>query len=382
MTSAPLPRQGASGQTTTVLMVAEQLRRSVPGGIGTYIRGLAKGLRESIPYDVRVEYLASGHLPELEPFFRPRITRLPSPLLTRLWEHELIRAPSGPDVVHATSLAFPSARRGNKPPTHSSTQLLTMFLHDLAWRRFPEAYPASGREWHDRALQRAIRHVDRFFVPSTQTAEDLQQAGVAADRISVTGEGADHLDYVERAPAADPFFLSVSTLEPRKNLARLVEGYASMRAESIGLGLTAPNLKIVGPSGWSGEGSPIGDTTELPDHLPVGVQLIGQVSESELARLYSSALTFVYVPLFEGFGLPPLEAQAAGTPVICSNSVPSIQAGALIVDPLNSEDIAQAMLRALTNPAELGTLAEEGLRQAKTQTWASVAAQHLKVWRS
>ena len=448
-------------------IVVEQLRRQVPGGLGTYARGLLQGLQDLQDLqannlqanDVRVADLQEnsirrGVLPDSllgagqnfhdESFLliASASTEKPDPLaalgeiwspirgvpvghrvIQRGWDNRLFAAPAGLDVVHATSFAQPPRRVSAK----RSERLRTMYVHDLAWRTHPEAYPEAGRIWHERALARSLREVDQFFVPSKATETALRTASKRQIDIHVIAEGCDHLPLVALpfeqpvsnavGPTSSPersvlfsdrqagsgapvsnaagltsspertseeregYLLTVSTREPRKNLARLLEAYALVRAELQALGLSPLPLRIVGPNGWSNAD---GDRT-LPAQLPQGVELLGAVNDAELVRQFRGASAFVYVPLVEGFGLPPLEAMRAGIPVVCS-AVPSVAEGnpnaACIVDPLAVSSIADGIVRVLTNGFLRDSLKVAGSALASERTWLACAARHLEFWRA
>ncbi len=356
-----------------VLLVVEQLRRSAAGGIGTYVLGLLQGLDELAAAD-------PGTAPELiltASRVRPgqggdplaglghplQTSVLPGPLLTRAWDLGLLRAPAGVDVVHAVSLA--TLEPGRAP--------LVVTVHDLLWRRVPDAYPARGRRWHEAALARALERADQFVVPAEVVAGDLVEAGASRESITVIPMGSDHLPPPD-VPAAEahlaslgvrgPFLLCVGTLEPRKNLQRLVEAYASIRGE-----LPEPwPLVMVGPSGWG----------ERLDPGP-GVVHAGSVSSPELSGLYASARLLAYVPLIEGFGLPPVEAMSVGTPVVAS-PLPSTGGAALEVDPHDTASIAAGLLTVATDDAVRNELIRLGSARAGELTWASIARQHRDVW--
>ncbi|MGD0393345.1 MAG: glycosyltransferase family 1 protein [Acidimicrobiales bacterium] len=352
------------------LMMVEQLRRSASGGIGTYINGLLQGIGALTP-DERpdLELLASrsgvgrsapdpltllGH-----PLHR---SPLPGPLLTRAWDYGILRAPSGFDVVHATSLA-------TLEPGRSA---LVVTVHDLLWRRVPDAYPARGRAWHEAALRRALRRADRFVVPSDVVADDLEGAGSPRQAITVIPMGSDHLpppDFgagaalLSRLGVDGPFLLSVGTLEPRKNQARLIEAYSRIRGS-----LPEPwPLVLVGPTGWGRQVAPA-----------TGVILAGLVTAPELSALYATSRLLAYVPIIEGFGLPPVEAMALGTPVVAS-PLPSTTA-AFEVDPRQTDSIAEGLLRVATDEDERERLRSLGLERAAELSWTAIARRHITVW--
>jgi glycosyltransferase involved in cell wall biosynthesis len=355
-----------------LVMMVEQLRRTAPGGIGTYVQGLIQGL-DSLPTGEkpeRLELLASrsrgvragtdplsglGHPVHSSP--------LPGPLLTRAWDRGLIRAPSGFDVVHATSLSTLEPGRAAMVAT----------VHDLLWRRVPDAYPPRGRAWHEAALRLALRRADRFVVPAQVVAGDLTEAGASADAITVIPMGSDHLPPPDLAAASahlsrmgirGPFLLSVGTLEPRKNQARLIEAYGRVRRS-----LPGPwPLVLVGPSGWGEQVMPA-----------AGVVLAGSVSPSELSALYAMSHLLAYVPIIEGFGLPPIEAMRFGTPVVAS-PLPSTAGAAFEVDPHDTDSIAEGMLRVATDDGERARLQSLGFDRSAELTWSAIARRHVTVW--
>ncbi len=353
-----------------LLMLVEQLRRAASGGIGTYVRGLLQGL-DSLGPEARpdLELLASragrGSRPDpLAQLGYPlHSSRLPGPLLTRGWDHGILRAPPGFDVVHAVSLATLEPGRA----------ALVVTVHDLLWRRLPDAYPARGRLWHEAALRRALERADGFVVPAGVVADDLCRAGARRSAVTVIPMGSDHLPPPDLAAGSillarlgidGPFLLSVGTLEPRKNQERLVEAYGRIRASLP----DAWPLVLVGPSGWGEQVRP-----------QPGVVLAGLVSPSELSALYAMARLLVYVPLIEGFGLPPVEAMAFGAPVVAS-PLPSTGGAALEVDPLDTESIADGLLRGATDEALRADLTRLGAERSAELGWASIARRHLAVW--
>jgi len=335
-----------------VTVVAEQLRRRVPGGIGTYARGLLSGLREVAP-DLDLDVLRS---------------RLPTQVLTRAWDRGLLGPPLGRSdgILHATSLAFPPPRRA----------ALTVMVHDVAWRQVPDAFPRRGRLWHERALQRALDHAKRIVVPSPV----VRQQVAAMAPVVVIEEGCDHLPRADHAGARrllstagltapeDGYVLTVSTLEPRKNLRALVDAHARS-------GVTLP-LVIAGPQGWSGTA----DAGDAAGRARDNVHFVGAVNDAALAGLYAGATLFAYVPLVEGFGLPPVEAMHAGVPVIASDAVPSVADAAQLVDATDVDAIAAAFDRVTTDVDLRTHLVEAGRRRSAVLTWAEAAKRHLALW--
>jgi glycosyltransferase involved in cell wall biosynthesis len=327
-----------------MVVTAEQLRRRVPGGIGTYVCGLAQGLAAMGADAPDVSFVGG---------------RLPPSLLTRAWDRRWLGVPGGSGLVHATSTAVPW--RGGGPRV--------VAIHDVAWRVVPEAFPSHGRQWHEAAVQRALSRAAALVVPSEATAAALGAAG----RAVVIELGCDHLPWpddlaagalLDRLGVHGPYLLTVSTLEPRKNLARLVEAYALARPR-----LPEPwPLVVVGPVGWGAE------VQVVP-----GVLLGGFVSGGALASLYARAQCVAYVPLVEGFGLPAVEAMRAGAPVVAS-PMPSTGGAALEVNPLDSEAIAAGVLSAAADEQQRSLLIAAGRARAGQLRWEVAARAHVAVW--
>ncbi|HXB37475.1 MAG TPA: glycosyltransferase family 1 protein [Acidimicrobiales bacterium] len=368
----------------SVLIAVEQLRRNVPGGIGNYARGLLAGLQRCAEDGdgVEVTLFASrppGGTPDpLAAYGLPVVaSALPGRLMTRAWDHSLLRAPEGFDVVHSVSLAAPMLRRG-------SYSRLAVTVHDLAWRRHPEATTSRGRRWHEAALRRARDCGATLVVPSRLVAADLVAFGADEARITVVRGGTDHLAppdedataaLLRRVGVAGEYLLTVGTLEPRKNLDRLVRAFHRARPQ---LPERWP-LVIVGPTGW-GHGA-------RPQESD-GVVFTGSVPDAVLSGLYRRARAFAYVPLTEGYGLPPLEAMRMGTPSVVSSEVPSVHdlgetdpPPARIVDPLDVEDMAAGLVAALTDDILRDDLAARGSSFASARTWRAAAGAHVRLWR-
>ena len=350
-----------------ITLVAEQLRRRVPGGIGTYTSGLLDGLAGLAgPGGPELTLLAGRAPREDDPLARFGLPVESAPWpgrgLVRLWDHGWARPRREHQILHSTSQAFPS-----------TSARLTVMVHDLSYRRHPDAFPPRGRRWHEASLARALRQADVLIAPSADTAEDLRLAG--ARRVEVIEHGSDHLPTPDETTTDDllaglgvrgPFLLSVGTLEPRKNLGRLMSAYSQARPR-----LEEPwPLVVVGPEGW-GEGiSPV-----------PGVVMAGRVDEAVLAGLYRRARLLAYVPLMEGFGLPPVEAMRSGLPVVAS-PMPSLGGAAMLADPLDTAAISEALVVAAASGDRREELIAAGRARAAGLTWTASARSHLELWRS
>jgi glycosyltransferase involved in cell wall biosynthesis len=369
-------------------VVAEQLLRPVPGGVGRYVGALATYLPTEAAVDRgAVEFLVARHplgrlaaagLPtDRGPRPKPpgsaaastRRLAWPGRLLTRAWV--TLRRPALPaglldrlDLVHATSAAV--------PPTRGRPLVAT--VHDLAFRHYPEAYPAAGRRYHDRSARIVAGEAARVLVPSESTARDLAELyGVDRGRVTITPLGVEVPDEPDHAGARrllgelgvrGPFLLAVGTLEPRKNLPRLLDAFGEAAAE-----LPDHWLVVVGPVGWGPRLRPTWDS--------VRVKLAGRVGDRLLHALYQAADGLAYPSLYEGFGLPVLEAMANGTPVLTSDrsSLPEVAGGAaLLVDPLDRAAIAAGLVRLAGDAALRDRLTEAGQRRAAGFSWRATAA--------
>jgi glycosyltransferase involved in cell wall biosynthesis len=354
-------------------VVAEQLLGPVPGGIGRYVSGLVEQLGDlagerggSVRWLVArhpAERIAAVGLPPERTVALAWPGRLASPAWVRFRRPRLpVRLTRELDLVHASSAAIPPAR--GRP--------LVATIHDVAFRLFPEAYPAGGRDFHERATRIAVAEAARVLVPSAATARDLADLyGLEPGRVTVTPLGADPPAAVDPAPARallerlgvrGPFLLAVGTLEPRKNLARLVAAFAEAAAE-----VPAHHLVVVGPAGW-------GNALDSP--VPPRVVLAGRVPDQVLGGLYATADGLAYPSLYEGFGLPVLEAMARGLPVLTSDrsSLPEVAGGAaLLVDPTDVPAIAKGLVELVSDSGLRQRLATGGPRRAAAFTWRATA---------
>jgi glycosyltransferase involved in cell wall biosynthesis len=355
----------------------------VPGGVGTYIRHLVPALAAGDPsLDIT---LFHARFPDAPHPFEPWIRRLPREELsegirTLYPRWNLTGRPTLPaglsslDLVHTPSaVAVPPAGRN---------QGLVVTVHDLAFLVVPSCFPKRWRVVYGLGLRAAVRRADAIITPSRSTAQDVvSRTAVDPARVHVVPEAAGLQappDDPERVLAPlklpRPYLLYVGTLEPRKNLVRLVRAYRRVSATG-----TPHALVLAGPRGWHDEKL----LREIALPGPGRVLLTGARSPAELDAIYRQAAAFVYPALYEGFGLPVLEAMARGVPTICSNtsSLPEVAGDSAVgVNPASVEEMAAAIERVLTDPVLADRLADAGRERAGLFSWEETARLTLQAY--
>jgi glycosyltransferase involved in cell wall biosynthesis len=259
----------------------------------------------------------------------------------------LPRAARGLDVLHCTTFRGPL--RSRVP--------FTVTLHDLALVRRPELFPRWHRLSGRAGIGRVARAAGRVLAVSEFTKQEaVELLGVPEERVTVIGNAVDPVFSPDGSRADGEYVLAVGTLEPRKNLGRIVEA-----ARRAGL-----ELRVVGARGWGG--------VETPGW-------VGEVSDEALAGLYRGARALAFPSLYEGFGIPVLEAMACGAPVVTSTGGATEETAggaAVLVDPLDVDAIAAGLLEADARREELRAL---GLARARAFSWDAVADAVETVWR-
>jgi glycosyltransferase involved in cell wall biosynthesis len=262
-------------------------------------------------------------------------------------------------------------------------------IHDLSPLVLPWAFPRKRRLVSTAALRRARKQADIILVPSEASKADVMRyLHVEAGRVRVipwgcevrfkpSGEPAAAAEVKERYGLPERYILFLGTLEPRKDVLTLLQAFAILRAEQSDAEL---RLVIAGGKGWGyREFFPTREALRLGDH----VIFTGFVDEEDLPDLYRGALLFIYPSLYEGFGLPILEAMACGTPVITSttSSMPEVAGdAAVLVEPKNPESLAAAMASVLRDETRMAELRQRGLERAKGFSWEAVARRTLDVY--
>ena len=290
-----------------------------------------------------------------------------------LWEQVYL-----PSAVHGRLLWSPN----NTGPLAIAHQVCT--IHDLIPIERPEWFNPRFAQWYEWLLPRLARRVQHIIAISEYTKQRvIERLRVPASKITVIPNGVDQrfsprpqveIDEMRRAlDLSAPYLLCVGSLEPRKNLPRLLDAWRKIQAS------TDRDVELV-VAGALGNSRVFGGVAlEAP---PPRTRCIGYVADEHLPALYSGAIALVYPSLYEGFGLPPLEAMACGTPVVtsCTTSLPEVVADpTVLVDPEDVESIADGMLKILSSPDLRETLRRTGIERARGFSWEHSAARTLSV---
>jgi glycosyltransferase involved in cell wall biosynthesis len=303
-------------------------------GTARYLKGLLRELRRRDDVEVRTSTFG-------------RSDRLSTLIRDAVWYPFVLGRAANVDVLHCPTY------RGPLRPTPP----LVVTVHDLAVFRHPGAFNRWTRTYSPRLVPRVLAAARRIIAVSDFTRRELVEVlSLPPDKIRVVPDA-----FTTDGPAAEgDYVLAVGTLEPRKNLPRLVE--AARRSDV--------ELRIVGARGWGGV--TIGGN---------GVRWLGEVSDAELARLYRGARCVAYPSLYEGFGIPVLEAMACGVPVVTSRGTAMEEVAngaAVLVDTSDAGEIAAGIERAA---AERDRLVPRGLERARAFRWDRVAAATVDVYR-
>jgi len=283
------------------------------------------------------------------------------------------------DVFHSPDYVLPPVRHGKAVVT----------VHDLSFLRYPEGAEPKLRRYLSNAVPRAASRADLVLADSENTRNDIiELLGTSPDKVEVLYPGVDGSfrpvqddGLLARARAVYgldfPFILTVGTLEPRKNHVLLLDAYAALREVPD----VPHKLVIAGRKGWLCEGV-FRRVEELS--LEEDIIFLGFVSDEDLPALYRLADVFVFPSLYEGFGLPPLEAMACATPVIASDtsSLPEVVDDAgLLVRPDDPAVLADTIRRVLNDRGLREDLVRRGVSQARKFTWQRTGDRLLRLYR-
>lgn len=346
-------------------------------GIGRYARSLIRALARR---DHENDYvlLSAGKEPDAEPWpanFSLRALPVTDRHLSILWQKLRLPLPvewltGRLDLFHSPDFVL--------PPVRKARTVLT--IHDLSFLRHPECSSPALLEYLMSAVPRSVARADLILADSQSTQHDLiELMGMDPARIRVVYPAVD--DTFARSNQAGvaavrarhdiggPYILSLGTLQPRKNYVRLIEAFRILKDTSD----IPHRLVIGGGPGWLYE--PIYETIETLG-LQDEVRMLGYVDEGDLPALYTGADVFCFPTLYEGFGIPVLEAMACGTPVVASNTSSLPEAAgdaALLMSPTDTEAMAEALGRAITDTDLREHLIQSGLVQCQRFSWSDSA---------
>lgn len=357
-------------------------------GIGRYTRGFVDALAK---LDSRNEYVLmwagkgrwDAGLLESKTNFRACHVRIPPNVLAIAWHRLKLPVPVSLFTGHLDLFHSPDF---TLPPLRRSAGVVT--VHDLSFLLYPECAEARLRSYLEAVVPSSVRRADFVVADSLCTRNDLVcLLDVAPERVEIVYPGVEprfhplqgdaRLDEVRaRWQLERPFILNLGTLEPRKNQVRLINAYAQLKER----GNLTHQLVFGGGLGWLYD-----DIFRRVNELGLkqDVRFLGYVPDNDLPALYSLADVFVFPSLYEGFGLPPLEAMASGTPVICSNSssLPEVVGeAALLIRPTDTDALVAALEQILGDATLHGELREKGLERARLFTWEQAACRLLDIY--
>jgi len=371
------------------IIVNDRCLRNPRTGVGHYVAELLTRVPQADP-DI-----------ELLPFYRTYLARdkskshsLPSSVCDRpagrrppWW---LRRTALG--LYHAAFRAVGHIKRcllyhePNHIPTPWSGPTVTT-VHDLSVLRHPEWHPQDRVRWYEKDFLAALLRSDHFITVSAFSKQEMVDLlPLAEERITVIPLGVRSIFHPRPAEVVRAwltgkglpleYLLYAGTIEPRKNVGGLLAAYARLpRADRQRV-----TLLIAGGSGWGGLVKCMAERHRITQD----VRVLGYVDDDALAHLYAGAQALVWPTFYEGFGLPPLEAMASGTPVITSNvsSLPEVTSdAAVLVDPHDEDQLCQAMVRVLEDRAWAASLRARGLTRSEQFCWSRCASEHAAVYR-
>lgn len=348
-------------------------------GIGTYVYEIARRLHDGDSltfhgnvFDFRGREGGEAALAGIEmPVQKNRL--LPYGAYRRLWNYLPIRYswmfPQPADVTIFFNFIVPPRVDGK----------VMSVVHDLTYIRFPETMKASNLTHLQRGMKYSLERSDRVIAVSEFTKRELHELlGVPKEKISVVynapslaSDSADYGEICKKFGIRGEYILFVGTIEPRKNISRLLQAFEMLKGEHK----LPHQLVLAGGKGWQDEQifQTLQNTRFADD-----IVRTGYVSAEEKNALYQNASVFVFPSVYEGFGIPPLEAMTWGCPVVCANaaSLPEVVGDAAeLVDPMDESSIADGILRVLTDHEYAQQLIEKGRAQARKFSWDRSAEQ-------
>lgn len=369
-------------------------------GIGQYTYQVAKGLSNSAevdPYffyagvwspDVRESSDSTGHTPSMQQSLRSTIKKIiPDTAryhLSRAWRQRSFA--KGCEAQQAQLYHEPNFL------TYRYDVPTVITVHDLSWIRYPHTHTAAHVAEMNHYFPSSLARADLIVTVSEFVKQEVKEVfGISADRIISIGEGAEEL-FHPRTPVQTQtvlhqhgltygkYILAVGTLEPRKNLGVALQAYrrlpATMRQQYP--------LILIGMKGWLSNEL----DKNLKDMAPLiaagEIRLLGYQPREDLATVMAGALCLVYPSIYEGFGLPPLEAMASGVPVISSNvsSLPEVVGDSgVLIDPHDVDSLTSAMTQMIEDPVFRNQLAQKALERSRLFSWGRCVEQTIAAYR-
>jgi len=361
--------------------------KSLPAGVARYVYKLTDGLTAADPENDYILFFNSFKKPNLKRIEkilrRPNVSlasfRFPNKIFDRTTQ--FLSQPRIDQLIGNTVDVFISPHINSAALSRSTRHI--QVIHDLSFALYPEMYPWNMRLWHAALnLKRQCVRADRIIAVSEATKQDLiNKFGTDESKIDVIHEAAearpkhsgvhDDSQNVEQLKLPQKYILYLGTLEPRKNVSTLIKAYEKLvKKDSHACGLV-----LAGSRGWKMR-KLIGMINKSPARDKI--HILGYIPESELPLLYAKAEMLVWPSYYEGFGLPPLEAQAHGTPVITSytSSLPEILgSSAVYINPQDINDLHHAMSILISDSRLRAELVEKGLTQSQRFSWANCIEQ-------
>jgi glycosyltransferase involved in cell wall biosynthesis len=346
------------------------------GGNETYIAGLLQGLQAIHPHHAEITalYQQNGYRPPAgEPFIRYRSLHARTNLQRLFAEIPQICRSARADLLHVTY---------NAPPVVSCRTVVS--VHDVIFRRMPAYFSPRVRLLLSTLLPLSMRRASAILTLSEASRRDIEHFyPFTSGKIKVISLAPGPLaaatpdpEEVERVTQGQPFVLAVGTVQPRKNITRLIQSYTLARQR----GAPAVKLVIVGRSAWHHSSAhAVAEASPFRDDIV----FTGYVPDSVVAGLYARCSVFVYPSLYEGFGLPVLEAMACGAATVTSkvSSLPEVAGdAALLVDPYSIEELSNAIAQVLEDPTVRDDLRARGMARAAQFTWDRTARETLSAY--
>jgi glycosyltransferase involved in cell wall biosynthesis len=341
-------------------------------GVGEYVHALAGALQHQLTGDDTLTLFSSSWRDRVAPAPVPGAGVIDARVPVRVLNYSWHRWDWPPVETFAGRLDIAHAAHPLLIPARDAARVIT--VHDLDFLDHPERTRAEIRRDYPALAARHAARADLVVTVSESVAADVRsRLGVTDDRLVVCRPGAPAWPPRDAPGGVGPI-LFVGTLEPRKNVAGLLRAYERVRARRAGV----PPLLLAGPA-VEQSAAVVGTASRMP-----GVQLLGYVHDDQRRQLYREASMLVLPSLHEGFGLPALEAMTLGLPVVASRrgALPEVVGDAgLLIDPLEDDELANAIEGVLSDPNRRRRMAEAGIQRSRQFTWSATAERLLQAYR-